>query len=230
MVAKAALLKQMIDRATSAPSPTSVDLHLRQRGMDNFALRCFNSLSQDREISGVQVASSLLQLPSYYTVNYNFTRINLWWLRRYVRSAIYPERPQAAPSSDVIGEEPCNYDRSATAPANVFDNYKLRGSLLSALCIFEYCMLVRTKRLKDATTDDIPFTDAHPKHRTHIQRLAQSPSQTATVTLQGELTEFQSVEDAIPGRHPTTTAIQNDLAEVLLGLFVPWESLALATR
>jgi hypothetical protein len=82
-------------------------------------------------------------------------------------------------------------------------------------------MLVRTKRLQDATTDDIPFTEKHPRHRTHLQQLAQSPHQTATVTLQGQLSEFQSSEDSVPGGHPTTTAIQNNLAEVLLGLFIP---------
>jgi hypothetical protein len=86
-------------------------------------------------------------------------------------------------------------------------------------------MLVRTKRLQDAMTDDIPFAEKHPRHHTHLQRLAQSPHQTATVTLQGQLSEFQSSEDSIPGGHPTTTAIQNDLAEVLLGLFIPWERL-----
>jgi hypothetical protein len=38
------------------------------------------------------------------------------------------------------------------------------------------------------------------------------------------------VEDSVPGGHPTTTAIQNDLAEILLGLFVLWENLSLAVR
>jgi hypothetical protein len=33
--------------------------------LDNFVLRCFNSLAQDREVSGVQVASTPLTLPSY---------------------------------------------------------------------------------------------------------------------------------------------------------------------
>lgn len=220
MVAKAALLKRAIDRASFTSTPSPADSRLRERGMDKFALRCFNSLSQDREVSRVQVASTILQLPSYYILNYNFTRLNLWWLRRYVRSIVHPEHLQNT-SSDSIGEESCNYDQSTTAPANIFDNYKLRGKPLSSLCIFEYCMIVRTKRLQDATTEDIPFDEPHPRHRTHVQRLARSVSQTATVTLQGELTEFQSSEDAVPGGHPLTTAIQSDLAEILLGLFVP---------
>jgi hypothetical protein len=45
------------------------------------------------------------------------------------------------------------------------------------------------------------------------------------MTLQGQLSEFQSSEDSVPGGHPTTTTIQNNLAEVLLGLFIPWERL-----
>jgi hypothetical protein len=225
IVTKAALLKQAIDRASSTPAPSLADVRLRQKGMDKFALRCFNSLAQDREVSGVQVASTLLQLPSYYTLNYNFSRLNLWWLRRYFRSIIPLGQPDDAGSSDTLGEEQCNYDPGAAVPANIFDNYRWRGGLLSPLCIFEYCMLVRTKRLQEATTEDIPFYDTHPRYRTHVQRLARSVSQTATVTLQGELTEFQSAEDSMPGGHPTTTAIQNDLAEVLLAMFIPWQNL-----
>jgi hypothetical protein len=86
-------------------------------------------------------------------------------------------------------------------------------------------MLVRTKRLQEATTEDIPFHKTHPRYRTHVQRLARSVSQTATITLQGELTEFQSAKDSMLGGHPTTTAIQNDLAEILLRIFIPWQNL-----
>src|SRR6267378_1932906 len=79
ILAKAALLKQSIDKANATDAPSSSDLRLRERGMDNFALRCFNTFSNDREISGVQVASTLLQLPTFYTINDKFMSINLWW-------------------------------------------------------------------------------------------------------------------------------------------------------
>ena len=91
IVAKAALLKRSIEKAKVAEPPTATDLRLRQNGVGNFALRCFNAIFHDREISGVQVTSMLLQLPTYYTVNYSFTRINLWWLRRYFREIIQPD-------------------------------------------------------------------------------------------------------------------------------------------
>jgi transcriptional regulator of met regulon len=179
MVTKAALLKQAIDHAHSTQAPSTADLRLRQRNMVNFSLRCFNSLSQDREVSGVQVASTLLQLPSYYTINYNFTRINLWWLKRYVRTLVPLTTSQPPSSSDPPPEEPCVYNGNTAAPASLFDNYKWRGLPLSSLCLFEYCMLIRTRHSRDATTQDIEFDQRHPRHLTHMQRLAQSPSQTA---------------------------------------------------
>src|SRR5436190_15678137 len=46
-----------------------------------------------------------------------------------------------------------------------------------------------------------------------------------TVHFNGQLSEFQTEEESIRGGHPKTTAIENDLAEVLLGFFVPWDQL-----
>jgi hypothetical protein len=57
-------------------------------------------------------------------------------------------------SSDLMAEEPCTYELNATAPVSIFDNYKWRGVHLASLSIFEYCMLVRTKNLRDAIVAD----------------------------------------------------------------------------
>lgn len=185
----------------------------------------FNALCHDREISGVQVASVLLQLPTYYTINYNFTRIDLWWLRRYIRALIQPDNLQSSASSDPMAEEPCAYETGDTAPVSIFDNYKWRGPHLTPLALFEYCMLVKTKHVRDAVADDLDFDLDHPRYAMHVQRLARIPSQVVTVTFNGQLTEFQAAEDAVPGGRPKTTAIMNDVAEILLGLFIPWDQL-----
>lgn len=86
-------------------------------------------------------------------------------------------------------------------------------------------MLVRTKNVRDAVLDDVDFDVSHPRYLSHVQRLARSKSQVATISFSGQLTEFQPKEDAISGIHPTTEAITNDLAEILLGLFIPWQDL-----
>jgi hypothetical protein len=60
MLVKAALLKQAIEKAKATLTLDADDLRIRKKDMDQFTLRCFNTLSHNREISGVQITSSLL--------------------------------------------------------------------------------------------------------------------------------------------------------------------------
>jgi hypothetical protein len=217
-------LKQAIEKAKAADPPTANDLRLRERNMDNFALRCFNSLAHDREVSGVQVASTLLHLPNYYTVDTKFVRVNLWWLRQYVRDL------QRDPNTNVddspgTADEPCTFQAGDTAPVSLFDNYKWRGVDLATFSFFEYCMLVQTGRKRRNHHDHFDFDPRHPKCGACVQHVARSPSQVATVAFSGQLTQYQMAEDSICGGHPMTDAIANDLGEILLGLFVPWNKL-----
>jgi hypothetical protein len=225
MLVKAALLKQSIEKAKATLTPDANDLWTRKKDIDQFALRCFNTLCHDREISGVQIASSLLQLPTYYTSNYNFVQVNLWWLRKYVYAAINLAASPGDGTTDLIDEEQCAYRPGDTVPVSRFDNYKWRGPHLAYLPFFEYCMLVQTKNIRDAIAADLEFDPKHPKHGVQVQRLARKKSQVVTVTFSGHFSQFQAEEEGIPGGHPMTTAMQNDLAEVLLGLFVPWNQL-----
>lgn len=76
---------QTVEKTTTADTPTANDLRFRERNMNSFALRCINSLAHDREMSDVRIANTLLHLPNYYTVDTKFVRVNLWWLRHYIR-------------------------------------------------------------------------------------------------------------------------------------------------
>jgi hypothetical protein len=86
-------------------------------------------------------------------------------------------------------------------------------------------MIAQTKNNRNARSDDIDFHPSHPRCDTFIQHLARNPSDVATVDFNGQLTEYQKEEDSVAGGHPKTDAVMNDLAEILLGLFVPWEKL-----
>ena len=86
-------------------------------------------------------------------------------------------------------------------------------------------MLVQTRKRLGVTASDIEFDSKHPKSSTHIQRMARTQSQMMTVCFNGQFSQYQTEEESIQGGHPTTTAIQNDLAEVLLGFFLPWDQL-----
>ena len=86
-------------------------------------------------------------------------------------------------------------------------------------------MLVQTKNLYNTILVDIEFDSEHSKSATYIQRLACQKSQISTVTFNSQLSQFQPEEDSIQGGYPRTTVIKNNLAKVLLGLFVPWNQL-----
>ena len=126
MIIKAVLHRQAIEKAKTTLTPDATDLRLRENGMDGFAHRCFNALSHDREISGVQIASSLLQLPEYYTKNDNFVQVNIWWLRKYIQKAI-ESFESTTQDIESIGEEFCTFQPKDKAPASRFDNYRWRG-------------------------------------------------------------------------------------------------------
>ena len=226
IIMKAALLKQSIDKAKATQTPDATDMRLRNINMDHFALHCFNTLCHDREISGVQIANSLLQLPTHYTTNYNFVRINLWWLRQYVRMAIESMGSLFNNFSESIAEEQCTFQVKDAAPVSNFDNYKWRDSNLAHLTFFEYCMLVEIKRMADATASDVEFNPNHPRCNTHVQHIVRIKSQVKTVCLNGQLSQYQTQEESVQGGHPNTAAIKNDLAEVRLGFFLPWDKLS----
>jgi hypothetical protein len=97
--------------------------------------------------------------------------------------------------------------------------------LLAYLSFFEYCILVQTKNIYNTISADIEFDSEYPKSATYIQQLACQKFQISTVTFNSQLSQFQPEEDSIQGSYPRTTAIEIDLAEVLLRLFVPWNRL-----
>lgn len=124
-----------------------------------------------------------------------------------------------------MGDEQCAFQTGDKGPASLFDNYRCRGPHLSHIPFFNYCMLVQTKPKSDAIAADVDFDSHHPKSGLYVQHLVTKRSQVATVNFNGQFSEFQAEEESVQGGHPRTTAIENDLAEVLLGLFVPWNQL-----
>lgn len=82
-------------------------------------------------------------------------------------------------------------------------------------------MLVQTRKRHEAITSNVDFNCKHPKSNVYVQRLACAKSQVITVTFTKQLSRFQEEEKSIQGGYSNTTAIKNDFAKVLLGLFVP---------
>ena len=136
-------------------------------------------MSHDREISGVQIASSLLQLPTYYTAHDKFVNVPLYWLRQHVHNAMTVPDFTTGGTFESIPEEDCLLAQSPSqsSPVTRFDDYKWRGKDLEDLCFFEYCMLIRRNPITDSLSSDVAFDPQHPRHRVQLQRIATRPSQ-----------------------------------------------------
>jgi hypothetical protein len=220
MVMAASVIKEGLERAKSAANASDKEKENLEKGTLNFSLRVFNRMALDREVSGVQVASSLLKLPDYYAPRSELRRINLYYLRRRFEALI-----RRSTDDDGINEERVSVTWATRAKISIFDDYKYRGAVLKSLCLYEYVKLVRKRSAEDRTERDLDFDPRHPEHGLKSQIIRDKKSKKITVALLGQLSPYQDVEDDMPGGHPETQAMRNDLAGILLPLFVPWEIL-----
>ena len=221
MITTVTLVKRSQEEAEKATDPSERDLRLRRQGMEKFALRAFNRLSGDREISGPQAASCLLDLPDYYTLPTTFRNLNLRHLRNRFKGIIQAE-------SGVFGgeEESAIVTRARRAPRTMFDHYYWRGPWFSRFSLYEYFKLVTIKPRTKATSRDIWFLPEHPDYGKKVQSYSgKQPANRYTVALLGPLSENQSLENKVRGGHPETECMRNELALILLGLLVPWNLL-----
>jgi len=221
MVTAAAILKKTLEQASQLQETerTDEDHRVLGKGMTNFSLRVFNRMCHDREVSGVQVASSLLQLPEYYTPHTELRRINLYYLRQRFEAII-----QASTNSCEADDEQVTLS-SKEKGSSIFDDYRWRGSDFSHLCLYEYVKFVRKRLAQNRTRSDVDFEPQHPEYGRKTQFLCATNFVPRTVALVGTLSENQSMEDGIRGGHPKTVAMEEDLATILLALFVPWQVL-----
>jgi hypothetical protein len=221
LITTAAVVKRALEEAESTVDPTIEQQRIRRQGLDKFALRAFNRLSGDQEISGPQAASYILDLPDYYTLPTQVRRLNLYQFRsrfKYIAGL--------APGTFTHEDEVARFTGADGRPCNILDHYQFRGPLLLSFCLYEYAKLVTIKRKSLATSEDIPFTPDHPNSERQIQNYSEKTSiNTYLVAFIGSLSENQPLEDRIRGGHPETVAMQNDLAEILLALLVPWQLL-----
>jgi len=215
MLVKAALVAESMSSLEGNDSAD--DIESRQDA--KYLLRLYNVLAHEQEISGEQIASVLSQFPSRYTNCEKFSHVGIYRLRRHIRVLL-----QILPV-DELAEDPCVLPVRSQKPVDRFDNYRWRGEILKNYSFFEYCMLVQRSPRREASTSDCLYDETHPNFETHVQRPAKTSAQIHTVCLHGQLSEFQEEEESVKRGHTITAAIRNDLAEVLLAFFVPWEKL-----
>lgn len=193
---------------------------VRVLDIDKFALRAFNRLAYDHEISGPLVKNTLLELPEYYTPDRIIRRVNLRALRCRFKKIIFDVTDEENIVNDFV-----RFRRSRDVPSSSFEDSYFRGPELAHYSFFDYQKTISVvKYISSATIEgDIHFAKDHPNRKSKIQRPLTSGSYTPLIALMGPLSTNKTVEDAVQGGHPETDARQNNLGMVLLALFIPWD-------
>lgn len=220
MVMNAAMLKEAYERAEKAVNPTNEEKRTLQQAMDKFSMRVLNKMACDREVSGVQIASIILGLPQSYYPPATLHRINLNYVRHRFEGITRGQEDLKA-----IQNEQVPIDLEKKVHISSFDDYKWRGSRLRKLSYYEYMKEIKKRFKRESTSADIDFDSAHPEHGESTQTIWGDRIPERLVGLIGHISTEQEREDRIPGGHMETVAMRNDLAVILLALFVPWEDL-----
>ncbi len=165
---------------------------ITQVELNKFALRAFNRLVYDREISGLVVASYLFGLPNHCTLPNNVNSINLVLFRkRFLEFALHTYEAM----TDV--DDLVRLRRQISALSIMFDNYWGRDSKLQNFCLFIYIHIISIYPRKLAISSDIEFASSHPNNLTHVQRHFTKPGSQAEVKLLWPLFDNDGVGEII---------------------------------
>ena len=186
---------------------------------DKFALRTFNRMAYDREISGFLAASTLLQLSEFYTPkNMMLKRISTDSIRGKFPAIIFPGVVDVSETKHRVG-------KSMKKPATLFDNYQHRGEELKKFSSFDYMKLVDVVQTKK--NGDIVFSHNHLHQNSSFQRPLRLESACKTlVSVVGSFSTNKAAEDAVHDAYVEIDAWQNDMGLILLALFIPWQLLS----
>jgi hypothetical protein len=116
-----------------------------------------------------------------------------------------------------------NFD-GRTRRTSIYENYEHRGARLAHLCFYEYASQIFVQTFKGAKNRAFLFSfdPSHPLHTTHIQVSVSSLKSLKTPSLCGSFTSMSEKDTDILD---TTLRTQDEIHEVLLGLFYPWNRL-----
>jgi hypothetical protein len=116
-----------------------------------------------------------------------------------------------------------NFD-GRTRRISIYENYEHRGARLAHLCFYEYAAQVFVQTFKSAQNRAFlfPFDPSYPLHSTHIQVSVGSLKSLKTPSL---CSSFTSMSEKDTDILDTTLKTRDEIHEVLLGLFYPWNGL-----
>ncbi len=122
--------------------------------LDKFALKVFNQLSHNREISGPLVASYLLNLPDHYPPKAIVKIINIALFQ--ARYSLILNSQNFHQSDDIV-----RVDGIKIRPYSMYEHYAYRGFVFDRISIYKYLQFVSIVKQSQQQGDNYEFADSH---------------------------------------------------------------------
>lgn len=122
-----------------------------------FALRAFNCLVYNRNISGPLLASYLFELPNHYSLLNNVKSINLAIFQKYFSKFVLHIYDKPRSNIDNFIQL---WHQTSTFPT-IFDHHYCWGSTLQKFCFFVYIYIISIYSQKLANSSDIESKSSH---------------------------------------------------------------------
>jgi PIF1-like helicase len=235
LVMTASIFKSALDKATAAKENlTPKQLSLLKTKPGDYAMKVYHQFRKEKEVGAVSIAAFLIGNPAFYMPNEKSRNLDLFWVKRNVRKYANLSRVDSLDSTDDEAEAFSTFKPTGEDSSSYVD-YIYRGPKLVHFCLYEYLSQIGISTRRSAPRGSFSFAAGHPKFDTHRQYSAKlrRPSSDGdgdidglwVPAIYGRLTEVNNRGDSADRILEDSQDVQNDIAEALLGLFVPWEQL-----
>ena len=235
LVMTASIFKSALEKATAVKENLSPrQLALLKTKPGDYAMKVYHQFRKEREVGAVSIAAFLLGHPSFYMPNEKYKNLNLFWVKQNVQKYANLSRTESQPSTYDEGESFSTFKPTGEASSS-YEDYIYRGPKLVHFCLYEYMSQIGICTCRGAPRGSFSFATGHPKFDTHRQYSAKLRQHGSgddgdidglwVPAIYGRLTEVNNRGESSERILEDSLDVQNDIAEALVGLFVPWERL-----
>ena len=235
LVMTASVFKSALEKATAAKENlTPQQLRLLKTKPGDYAMKIYHQFRKEKEVGAVSIAAFLIGHPAFYMPNEKTKHLDLFWVKRNVQKYANLSRVDSLDFTDDEAEAFSTFKPTGEASSSYVD-YTHRGPKLVHFCLYEYLSQIGICTRRSAPRGSFSLAAGHPKFHTHRQYSAKLRQPGGggdgdidglwVPAIYGRLTEVNNRGDSADRILEDSQDVRNDIAEALLGLFVPWERL-----
>lgn len=195
----------------------TITINIIVRVFDKFALKVFNRLAYNWEISGPLVANSLLGLSKHYTILYDIKSINIKLLRTCFHKFTLNKYNQTKDGDNFVVLQ-----QQTDTLSSFLNYYSAKRTRLQNFCLYDYIWVINIILCKKRQPNDIKFADYYKNAMSYMQCHIIKNKPFLVKLLSCLYNNIDNDDDLSINN---SNSKNNDIVLVLLSLFILWKCL-----